>query len=44
VIVEGDSEIEFVPKLMALHVPARRVAVIRAGGDGAKNTIHILTE
>lgn len=34
VIVEGDSEIAFLTRVVQLHLPNRQVAIVNAGGDG----------
>jgi hypothetical protein len=34
VIVEGDSDVIFITKILQLHIPNRRLAVVRGGGDG----------
>jgi hypothetical protein len=34
ILVEGDSDVTFFSKIVRLHIPDRRVAVVRAGSDG----------
>lgn len=33
-IVEGDSDVIFLSKVVQLHIPDRKVAIVRANGDG----------
>ena len=45
VIVEGDSDVTFFTKVAQLHIPNRKVAVVRAGGDGEmQNKLNVLKE
>lgn len=45
VLVEGDSDVTFVSKVLQLQIPNRRIAVVRAGGDGEMyNKLHVLGE
>jgi hypothetical protein len=34
VVVEGDSGVNYVSAVVQLHIPDRKVAIVRAGGDG----------
>jgi len=34
IIVEGDSDVSFITKLLQAHIPERSIAVVRGGGDG----------
>lgn len=34
IIVEGDSDVIFLSKVVQLHIPDRKVAIVRANGDG----------
>jgi hypothetical protein len=34
VIVEGDSDVAFITKVVQLHIPNRKIAIVHAGGDG----------
>lgn len=45
VIVEGDSDVTFMTKVVQLHIPDRKVAIVRAGGDGeVQNKLNVLRE
>jgi ABC-type branched-subunit amino acid transport system ATPase component len=45
VIVEGDSDVSFIGKATKLHIPDRKVAIVRAGGDGeVQNKLNVLKE
>lgn len=45
VIVEGDSDVTFMTKVAQLHIPDRKVAIVRAGGDGeVQNKLNVLRE
>jgi len=45
VIVEGDSDVSFIAKATKLHIPDRRVAIVRAGGEGGvQNKLNVLKE
>lgn len=45
VIVEGDSDVTFITRILQLHIPDRRVAVVRGGGDGEiQKRINFLKE
>ena len=45
IIVEGDSDVVFITKVMQLHIPDRKVAIVRAGGDGeVQNKLNVLRE
>lgn len=45
VIVEGDSDVTFITKVAQLHIPDRKVAIVRAGGDGeVQNKLNVLKE
>lgn len=45
ILVEGDSDVTFMTKLSQLHVPDRKVAIVRAGGDGGmQSKINVLKE
>lgn len=45
VIVEGDSDVTYLTKIVKLHIPNRKVSIIRAGGDGeVQNKLNVLRE
>ena len=45
VIVEGDSDHTFLSKVLQLHVPNRKVAVVRASGEGeVRSKLHFFKE
>jgi hypothetical protein len=45
VIVEGDSDHTFLSKVLQLHIPDRKVAVVRAAGEGEVRTkLHFFKE
>ena len=45
VIVEGDSDVTFMTKVAHLHIPDRKVTIVRAGGDGGvQNKLNVLRE
>jgi hypothetical protein len=45
VIVEGDSDVTFMTRVAQLHIPDRKVAIVRAGGDGeVQNKLNVLRE
>ena len=45
VIVEGDSDYTFLSKVLQLHLPNRKVAVVRAAGEGeVRNKLHFFKE
>ena len=45
VIVEGDSDVTFITRVVQLHIPDRKVAIVRAGGDGeVQNKLNVLRE
>ena len=45
VIVEGDSDATFIAKATKVHIPDRKVAIVRAGGDGeVQNKLNVLKE
>ena len=45
VIVEGESDVTFLTRYFGIHLPDRRVAVIRAGGEGEiRSKLHTLRE
>lgn len=45
VIVEGDSDVTYLTKIVQLHIPNRKVSIIRAGGDGeVQNKLNVLRE
>jgi hypothetical protein len=45
VIVEGDSDVMFLRKIVELHISDRKVAIVRAGGDGEiQNKLSVLKE
>ena len=45
VIVEGDSDVTFLSKVVILRIPNKRIAIVRAGGDGeALSKLHVLSE
>lgn len=44
-IVEGDSDVTFLTKALSLHIPDKKVAVVRGGGDGGiLNKLNVLRE
>jgi AAA15 family ATPase/GTPase len=45
VIVEGDCDVTFISKVTKLHIPHRKVAIVRAGGDGeVQSKLNVLKE
>ena len=45
VIVEGDSDVTFITRVVQLHIPDRKMAIVRAGGDGeVQNKLNVLRE
>lgn len=45
VLVEGESDVIYISKLLRLHVSQRKIAVVRAGGDGEmQNKLNVLRE
>ena len=45
VIVEGDSDVTYLTKIVQLYIPNRKVSIIRAGGDGeVQNKLNVLRE
>jgi len=45
VIVEGDSDVIFMTKVAQLNIPDRKVAIVRAGGDGeVQNKLNVLRD
>ena len=45
VIAEGDSDVTYLTKIVQLHIPNRKVSIIRAGGDGeVQNKLNVLRE
>ncbi len=45
VMVEGDSDVIFMTKIIQLHLPDRKISIIRVKGDGeVQNKLHILRE
>jgi len=45
VIVEGDSDHTFLAKVLQLHIPNRKVAVVRASGEGeVRNKLYFFKE
>jgi hypothetical protein len=44
-LVEGDSDVTFMSKLAQLYMPDRKIAIVRAGGDGEiQNKLNVLKE
>lgn len=45
VLVEGESDATYLGRLFDLHLPQRKVALVRGGGDGdAQRKINVLTD
>ena len=45
VIVEGDSDVVFLSKVVQIYIPNRKVAIVRAGGDGeVQNKLNVIKE
>jgi predicted ATPase len=45
VIVEGESDVTFLARLAGLHIPNKKIAVVRAGGDGeVLDKLNVLRE
>ncbi len=45
VIVEGDTDVTFMTRVVQMHIPDRKIAVVRAGGDGeVQNKLNLLKE
>ena len=44
-LVEGPSDVIYITKIVQLHIPGRKVAIVRAGGDGeVQNKLNVLRE
>jgi len=44
-LVEGDSDVKFMTKLAQVYMPDRKIAIVRAGGDGEmQNKLNVLKE
>jgi len=45
VMVEGDSDVIFMTKIIQLHLPDKKISIIRAKGDGEiQNKLHVIRE
>ena len=45
ILVEGDSDLLFLGRLFQIHLPQKRVSIVRAGGDGEiQNKVNVLKE
>lgn len=44
-MVEGDSDETFLARMMQLHIPDRRIAIVRSGGDGkVMDKLNVFTD
>lgn len=45
IIAEGESDVSFLTKIVRLHIPNRKVAIVRGGGDGEiQNKLNFFKE